>query len=219
MLRFAEEITLLSLNDETGVMHRNVSRRSYDYAIAGALIMELAFLNRLDTDAEHIIMLKDMPAGDPLLDEALKILSGMDENPPITAAIEVLAARSASFEPRIFAALVHKGILEEREKRFLWMKGERTYPVIDGKEETEVLTRIRMTVLAEDAIPDPQDVAIIALMEATKLHRVVFLRDELSRCRRRIHQLAQMDFIGQGIANALDKAAGIIEEPEAAAES
>lgn len=212
MLRFAEEITLLALNDETGVMHRTVSRRAYDYAIAGALIMELAFINQVDTDAEKIILVDDKPTGDPLLDESLITLRQMGHEPAIADAIEALAKRSAEFEPRIFAALIHKGILAEREKRFLWMRGERTYPTIDGKEETEVRTRIRMTILAEGAIPGPRDVAIIALMEATKLYRVVFIRDELSQCRKKIHQFAQMDFIGQGIAKALEHAAAIKEE-------
>lgn len=212
MLRFAEEITLLALNDETGVMHRTVSRRAYDYAIAGALMMELAFINQLDTDAEKVIMVDAKPAGDPLLDETLSIVKGLGHEPTIVEAIEALAKRAPQFEPRIFASLVHKGILEEREKKFLWMKGERTYPMIDGKEETEVRTRIRMTVLAEGAIPDPKDVAIIALMEATKLYRVVFIRDELSHCRKKIHQFARMDFIGQGIAKALEHAAAIEDE-------
>ncbi|WP_269539527.1 GOLPH3/VPS74 family protein [Cerasicoccus fimbriatus] len=212
MLRFAEEITLLALNDETGVMHRNVPRRAFDYAIAGALMMELAFLNQLDTDADNVIMLDTKPTNDPLLDEALLIVSGLGAQPSIVATIEALAAKAEHFEPRIFAGLVHKGILEEREKRFLWMKGERTYPMINGKEETEVRTRIRMTILAEDVIPDPKDVVIIALMEATKLYRVIFIGDELRHCRKKIHQFAKMDFIGQGIAEALAKAADIREE-------
>ncbi len=212
MLRFAEEITLLSLNDETGVLHRLVSRRAYDYAVAGALMMELAFLNQLDTDTENVIMLDTKPSGDPLLDESLAVLSRMGSQPTIVEAIEALAQRAPELEPRLFAGLVHKGILEEREKKFLWIKGERTYPMIDGKEETEVLTRIRMTILAEGAIPDPRDVAIIALMEATKLYRVVFIRDELAHCRKKIRQFAQMDFIGQGIAKALEKTAAIEEE-------
>lgn len=212
MLRFAEEITLLALNDETGVLHRLVSRRAYDYAIAGALMMELAFINQLDTDAEKVILVDAKPAGDPLLDESLAVLKGLGHEPTIVDAIEALAKRAPAFEPRIFAGLVHKGILQEREKQFLWIKGERTYPMIDGKEETEVRTRIRMTILAEDAIPGPRDVAIIALMEATKLYRVVFVRDELSHCRKKIHRFAQMDFIGQGIAKALEHTAAIEEE-------
>ncbi|MGE9294835.1 MAG: GOLPH3/VPS74 family protein [Puniceicoccales bacterium] len=214
MLRFAEEITLLALNDESGVLHRNVSRRAYDYAVAGALLMELAFLNRVDTDAEHITMLKDMPTSDPLLDEALRILNGLDQTPTIIEAVEALAAEATEFEPRIFGALIHKGILQEREKKFLWMKGERTYPVIDGKEEMEVQTRIRMTVLSKDAIPSPRDVAIISLIEATKLYRVIFTNSELVECRQRVHQLAKMDFIGQGIAHALERAAAIEDRGE-----
>jgi len=209
MLRFAEEITLLALNDETGLMHRNVARRAYDFAIAGALLMELAFLNRIDTDAEDIIMVKTMPTGDPLLDETLRALDSLGETPSIIDAVAKLAEEAPNFEPRIFTALIEKGILEEREKKFLWLKGERRYPVIDGKQEMEVQTRIRMTVLSKDSIPSPRDVAIIALIEATKLYCVVFTNSELAECRQRVRLFARMDFIGRGIARALEKAAAI----------
>lgn len=212
MLRFAEEITLLALNDETGVMHRTVTRRAYDFAIAGALMMELAFINQVDTDADNVILVDTKPTGDPLLDEALATLKGLGAEPSIVDAIEALAAHAPGWEPRIFAGLVHKGILAEKEKKFLWMKGERTYPAINGKEETEVRTRIRMAILAQGAIPAPRDVAIIALMEATKLYRVVFIRSELAQCRGKISQFAKMDFIGQGIAKALEHTAAIEEE-------
>lgn len=212
MLRFAEEIVLLALNDETGKISRNVPEQSLECAIAGALLMELDFTNRIDTDPENITVVNKDPTGDPLLDETLSVLGGTGSSVPITKALAQLMLRAEEFEGRLLAALVHKGILQEKDSSFLWIKGERTYPAIDGKEESEVRTRIRMIVLT-DTIPDPRDVVIVSLMESCRLHRNVFVHDELSKHRKRIAEIGDMDFIGQGIQKVLElKASKPIEE-------
>ncbi len=202
MLRFAEEIVLLALNDETGKISRNVPEQSLECAIAGAFLMELDFMNRIDAGVETVTLVNAEPTGDPLLDETIALLGKVDHSTVIVQALAKLMLKAGEFESRLLASLVHKGILKEQDKSFLWMKGERTYPTIDGREESEVRTRIRMIILT-DTLPDPRDVAIISLMEACKLYRTVFLNEELSECRKRIAQVAKMDFIGQGIARLL----------------
>lgn len=204
MLRFAEEITLLALNDETGRPHRNLEPQSFECAIAGALILELAFMNRLDTDIETLTLLKTDSTGDPLLDDVVATLKTAGETMPIVQAVAKLTLKARDYEPRLFAGLVQKGILEEKDSGFLWIKGERTYPTIDGKEEVEVRTRIRKVILTH-TLPDPRDIAIISLMEACKLHRTVFISEELSECRQKIKQVAAMDFIGQAMLKALEE--------------
>ncbi|MGE9292949.1 GPP34 family phosphoprotein [Ruficoccus sp. ZRK36] len=202
MLRFAEEIILLALNDETGKISRNVPELSLECAIAGALLMELDFTKRIDTSVDSITLVNSDPTGDPLLDETVAMLGKVGQSTPITQALAKLMLKADEFESRLLASLIHKGILKEENKSFLWIKGERTYPAIDGSEESEVRTRIRMIILT-DTLPDPRDVAIISLMEACRLYRTVFLNEELSHCRKRIAQVAKMDFIGQGIARVL----------------
>ena len=70
MLRFAEEIILLLLNDDDGRFAR-VSRQSLDYALAGGVLMDLALENRIDTDLENLILVDATPVGDSLLDPTL----------------------------------------------------------------------------------------------------------------------------------------------------
>ncbi|WOO39319.1 GOLPH3/VPS74 family protein [Rubellicoccus peritrichatus] len=204
MLRFAEEITLLALNDETGKMHRNLEEQSFECAIAGALLLELAFMNRVDTDVDNLMLLNTEPTGDTLLNEAIAALKIAGDKMQITQAIAKLTLKARDIEPRLLASLVYKGILEEKDSSFLWIKGERTYPMIEGKEEMEVRTRIRKIILT-DTIPDPRDIAIISLMEACKLHRTVFVPEELSSCRKKIKQVAAMEFIGQAMLQALEE--------------
>ena len=70
MLRFADEIILLLLNDDDGTFAR-VSRWSLDYVLAGGVLMDLALENRIDTDLENLILVDATPVGDSLLDPTL----------------------------------------------------------------------------------------------------------------------------------------------------
>ena len=53
MLRFAEEIILLLLDDEDGSF-AHVPRLALNYALAGGVLMDLAMENRIDTDVEKL---------------------------------------------------------------------------------------------------------------------------------------------------------------------
>ena len=70
MLRFAEEIMLLLLDDSSGSFVP-VPEWSLQRVLAGAVLMDLALENRIDTDTERLILLDKTPTGDDLLDPTL----------------------------------------------------------------------------------------------------------------------------------------------------
>ena len=69
MLRFAEEIVLLLLNDDG--MFARVPYWSQNYALAGGVLMDLALENRIDTDLENLVLIDTTSVGDSLLDPTL----------------------------------------------------------------------------------------------------------------------------------------------------
>jgi hypothetical protein len=199
VLRFAEEIQLLALDEKTGRLHP-LPERALEFALAGAVLMELAFLGRLDTDATQLTVMDTSPTGDAVLDEALKALPKNEPKLTIQKALARVALKAELVQKLLFESLVRKGVLGKHEQKFLWMMSERRYPVMDNREEREVRGRIRDVVLDPDAIPDPRDVVLVGLMDACDLNRVVFLAEELDLAGPRIKQIAKMDFIVQTIA-------------------
>jgi hypothetical protein len=73
MPKFAEEFMLLALSDPKGGFVREPPER-FENALAGAILMDLALLNRIDTDLEHLILIDAKPIGDPLLDEVMALI-------------------------------------------------------------------------------------------------------------------------------------------------
>jgi hypothetical protein len=206
MLTFHEEIMVLLLHDENGTF-LPVSEHTLNRALTGAVLMDLAFANRIDTDPERLVVIDSTPTGDPLLDRILARIAG-DGSADSRTWIETLSAEEASakqagtIRATALDKLVERGVLERREEKFLWVFRSRRYPTVDGKVEQEVKKRIA-DVLFSDEIPDPRDVALICLVDSCNILQTIFSKGEIDRVKPRIEQLRKMDPIGREMAGAI----------------
>ncbi len=192
---------LLLLHDENGRFER-VPDWSLGYALGGGVLMDLALENRIDTDLDSLILIDDTPLGDSLLDPTLAEIAAADDKRDARFWIERTAGRADEIREKALSRLVHSGILEVQEDRFLWVFRSRRYPVVDGKAEREVKLRI-MEVLFSDEIPDPRDVVIICLVDACALFRQLLSKRELDQSAKRIEQVTRLDLIGQAMSQAI----------------
>ena len=86
--------------------------------MAGAVLMEPAFADRIDTDLEHMMVIDRAPTGDPLLDDVLERIAQGEVNNDTRGWIETLAVeKTASIQEHALASLVRQGILRREEKR------------------------------------------------------------------------------------------------------
>ena len=201
MLRFAEEITLLMLDDDDGEFVR-MPGWSTQCAFAGAVLMDLALENRIDTDLRRLVLIDPTPLGDDMLDPALALVAQSTETLDARYWIDQLAEHADAIRDAALARLVERGILRREEDRFLWVFQSRRYPIVDGKAEREVKLRI-MEVLFGDEIPDPRDIVLICLADACGLLRELLSARELERASERIEQVRKLDLIGQAVSKAV----------------
>ena len=200
-LRFAEEITLLMLNDEDGEFVR-VPGWSMQCAFAGAVLMDLALENRIDTDLKRLVMIDPTPLGDDLLDSTLALIARSTETHDARYWVDQLADNAEDIRERALARLVERGILRREEDRFLWVFQTRRYPVVDGEAEREVKLRI-MEVLFSNEIPNPRDIVLICLVDACGILRELLTARELDSASERIEQVRKLDLIGQAVSKAV----------------
>ncbi len=200
MLRIVEEIVLLLLRDEDG-RFINVPSWSIDYAIAGGVLMDLAMENRIDTDLENLVLVDATPLNDNLLDPTLMEVEA-SENNTTRYWVEHVAQNAFAIREEALSRLIEQGILKREEDRFLWVFSSRRYPMIDGRAELEVKSRI-MGLLFSDDIPDPRDVTIICLAEACGLFGELLSKEELDKVSGRIEQVRKLDLIGQAMSRAI----------------
>ena len=218
MLRFAEEILLLILDNEEGDVTSSLPPHSLDRVLAGAILMDLALENRIDTDPDQLMLIDPTPVGDELLDPVLAEIARESRPFPIAHWIEHAAIRGDDIRRKALVRLVDRGILSSDDFTLFFLSHRvsrsKRYPVVDGRASEEVNFRI-MRLLFSDDIPDPRDIVIVGLAAACGLFKFILSREELSEVQPRIDQIARMDLIAQSVARALQPAISTPPVPSA----
>ena len=121
MLTFAEEILLLMLDDEDGTF-LPTRTSAVEYVLAGAVLLDLAFSSRIDTDERQLLVLDQTSTGNPILDRVLTRIANSSGTRDTRAWIEKITNEDTD-EIRSMAldGLVKRGILEVRDQKFLWV--------------------------------------------------------------------------------------------------
>ena len=213
MLRFAEEILLLLLDENRGDL-TPVPSWSLSCALAGAVLMDLALENRIDTDVEHLVLADSTPLGDALLDPVLEEIARADETHPTRFWVEHFAAQADDIREKTLARLVERAALSKPRKRAAFSRSSsqaarvRRFPMNDSKAKDDVRLRI-MRVLFISDIPDPRDIVIICLADACGLFERLISVDELGQIQERVEAVSRLDLIGQSVAQAIRES----EEP------
>ena len=111
VLTFSEEMLVLLLEDGRGTPIP-FPRTNIKCALAGAVLMDLAFANRIDTDLETLVVIDRTPTGNFMLDRTLAKIGGREDTTNTLTWIKVLAAEDADlFREQALVRLVQHGIL------------------------------------------------------------------------------------------------------------
>ena len=202
MLTIAEEVLLLFIDDEKGTFIRGPDIH-VELAMSGAVLMDLALENRIDTDPERLFVVDRSPVGDRILDETLRRIAAMEPERSTDYWLNELREEVPSIMGHFIDRLVERGILRRVEEKILWVFESRRYPIIDNRQEREVLRRIT-SVLFSDELPDPRDIVIIGIVNACDLLEVILHHREVEKVRARADQISKMDFIGQAIGTTIN---------------
>ncbi len=201
MLTFPEEIMLMLLEDEDGkILH--VPELTLRCVLSGSVLMELALRNKIDTDLSQLVVIDSSPTGDEMLDPTLQMIVESDEVNNGKYWVEKCALNADEIKKMALDRLIEKKILEKVDDRFLWVFRTRRYPVVDGKAEQEVKLRI-LGLLFSDKLPNPRDIVIISLVEASGIFKHILSESEHKRSLERIKQIRNMDLLGRAVTNSV----------------
>ncbi len=203
-LTMPEEIMLLLLDDRTG-RPVGLPPPAADYAVAGAILMDLSLSGHVDTDLARLMLTSSTPTGNAVLDEAL----GMIAASPATTQdsrhwISELGARGERLRAMLLDRLVAGGVLRAEEGRFLWVFPDRRYPkAAEGTAEVkEVRGRLRDIILSND-IPEPRDALLIGLCRATGLVPLLLTPPELEETVQRVDEIADLEELNRSLSEVL----------------
>ena len=200
-LTLPEEILLLALHDD-GSGFAELPEHSLEYALSGAVLMNLSALRLIENDLRQLKLIARSPIGDDIFDPALTAIGRADDTHDAQWWIHTLAREADAIRERSLDRLIGRGILSRDQSRLRWVLGKRRYPILDETERKEAKERV-LAIIKSDEIPDPHDVSLIALAEACAVFDAILTPDDMIEYRPRIQEIAKMDLLAQSMANAL----------------
>ncbi len=205
-MRIIEEIVILILDRETGAFRHSLSEHHRNLVISGAVLMDLAFENRIDTDPDRLLLLNPAAVNDDVLDPVLADIAAAPETRDPAWWLDRVARRGPEILDIAVARLSDSGILSRSEDGSIFLSWHvsrlHRYPTADGEVRNDIETRVLRTVLG-DEIPDARDTMIIALASACKVFEAMLSAEELAEARERIKLLSQMDLMGRIVADSV----------------
>lgn len=208
-LSLAEELLLITLDDESGKLLDSIKPFAFDIAVAASLIMELSLKGRLDTDTQKLFVVSSAATGNAILDQALTEIAAEKDSHSTSDWLSRIARNGEGLSERIIESLVSKGVLQLVEKRLLWVLKTRAYPPTSGIEEREVRSRV-MQLLNSDDIPNPSDALLIGLLNATGIMSRLLAPSELTRLQSRIDQISNFEEMNRSLSSWIKEARELI---------
>jgi hypothetical protein len=200
----AEDLLLLLYDDESG--KPLAGSPGLDYALAGAVVVELTLLGKVDISGEgedvkpgRLKVLDVSPTGDPLLDERLAMLADKAGKKPK----DVMGKLSKKLRDPLLRRLAERGILEESEGKVLGLFPVTRWPAKDAQHEGDVRAALE-NVLKLGTRPDERTGALIALLSALDVvPKVVTDAVDRKALKRRAKEIAESDWAAAAVRRAV----------------
>jgi len=180
------------------VKGHNLASNYIGYGIAGAILLELAGLKKINIDDNRIKLLDTHKTGDKLLDEAIAYLSSASKPLRVKALISKIQAKPGRFKKPIVQDLVDKRYLRVDRKRFLIFPYNR-YPSANPSYRKDLVEYIRRLVLRKDG--SDNDIAMLTgLAGACRFAPKFFMtKEEKKKAKIRIKEIVKDSQIDKAI--------------------
>lgn len=169
-ITLAEEVMLLSLDDESGSVKQ---RQAVGWAVAGALLLELVLAERVQVSGKYMELLDSPPTGEELLDGRTEAIRAWMRGRSKRRVSEWLTRDQAKAVGPVVERLCGRGIVVEERRKALGVFPVRRYPEADGAVERELRERLAAAV-SKGAEPDARTASLISVIHAAGLHGLAF---------------------------------------------
>src|SRR5690625_1843216 len=198
----AEDLLLLSLNDEKGSIFTSASM-ALPYGLAGSLLVELTMMNRITMQKKKIIANDETDVEDEILNEAFLIIKQSKKTRDAKYWVNHLNRKMNKLQERIFERLVNQHVVMKEQRHFLWIFKYHQYPLTDVRKKDLLKKQIREAVFSYTENKSDREIILGSLVYACDLIKHVFPKDEQKEAKKRLKLLAKNDAYGSAVSESV----------------
>lgn len=191
-LNLIDQLTLLALDDDKGVFIPDSI--TFSYAIAGAVILELALEEILIFDCDKVSVNETKIVEDKILGSIVETIRKSEKVRTVKFWIEKFGQKSDEIKKDTLAKLIEDGILVKREEKILWVFQVDKYPTHDPKPENQLRKRLHDIVINGHK-PNLKEVMLLNLVESCRLEQEVFGKENSKVFKKEIIKIKDDDHL------------------------
>lgn len=204
MLSLFEELFLLSMDDENGIVI-NSADKALGYGLAGAVLAELALLDKIRVDDSRRLELVDSSGtADEIMADVLRQIKESSRPRKFSYWINQVNGKPKKFRQRLARNLVAKGLIHQEEEHFFGVSPSPTNIHQVTPSKYEIKNRLRAGILAGGDL-DLHDMALLNLARGSKLLNLIFTKDERRAAKRCVHEKFVREALGNPVAQTIEE--------------
>jgi len=200
-LSIPDNLFILSIDDDRNAISASV-KSILCFGLAGALLAELALANKIQLEGGRLALVDATPTGDALLDGILAMITAEKKPHKLSRWVDILGRKHTV--KQVAESLAGRNVIRIEKKHILWIIPYEVYPQVDASAKYWVKQQLRGIVLAGNQAEAP-DIALLSLLKACRLLRLVFTRDERKSAGKKVEALVEGEVFGEAVAKLLDE--------------
>lgn len=197
-LNLLDQLTLLAIDDEKGNFIPDST--SFSYAIAGAVILELALEERIDISHDLVHVKDRTKTNNKILDAYLELIQQSKKERKIKSWVERIGNKAEQIKKDTIDKLINERILEKKEKKILWVFTVNKFPAQNPRPENRLRSRL-YDIIVNGHRPDLKEIMLLNLIESCSLGKEVFGKEHVKLFKNRIKDINASD----DLAGAVNK--------------
>jgi hypothetical protein len=200
-LSILEKITLIALDDNTGIWVTDSMR--LNYALSCGILFELYEAGEIDLKNGTIELTNSKSTNNLLLENTLELLSNL-KNKSLISVVYKVAKLASKSKNKILDDLVEKGILETKVQN-----GTTIYPMIDGSYENAIKDELIEIAHKYKTIEEKDNLFLLKILANCKLQQEVF-KNEMDT--KKLVEIVENAKIGSNINNKTSRVVNELED-------
>ena len=195
-----DQLTLLALDDDKGSFV--AESNAYAYALAGALIMELALRGRIDLNAKKVLIKDRTKTNDNVIDRYFDIILKSTKEKSLKSWIQQIGNKASKIKLDTVDKLIENRILSKKEHKFLWVFTYNNYPMENPRPENKLRKRL-YDVVVNGHRPEIKDIMLLNLIQSCGLGVEVFGKAQAKTFKKKIETINQYDHMAGAISKSV----------------
>ena len=200
-INIPERLFILTIDDEQGAIVASV-KTLLPYGLAGATLADLALTNKIQLHDDRLVLVDPTPVGDAWFDEILADIATEQKPRKLSRWVEAIGRKQ--IVKKVASHLIARNVIRVEKKRYLWVIPYEVYPKVDASAKYWVKQQLRGIVLAGVKAEAP-DIALLSLLKACSLLRLLFTRDERKYASQKVDALVKGEVFGKAVAKLLEE--------------